>query len=407
MNSKELWKERFGIFVQELQKYLQYIFNGHLVFVLIIGLGGLAYYYSEWVKTLDSSFPAAIILAVIIGLPMTGSSIYTLLKEPDMFFLLPVETKLKSYFKKSIHLSFIVQAYILLMFLAAAMPLYTAVEGGRFSDFFYMFILLAIMKYVNLRTRWSVLKYQERSVHLLDTLVRYCVNGALLYVVFSKGSMLYIVIVLAIQLALWLYFEQSSRGKRLRWEHLITLESKRMMAFYRFANLFTDVPKLKQKPARRKWLDPLLKLVSYKQKNAYLYLYLRTFVRSSDYLGLVFRLTVIGILILLSLRTLLPQMITAGLFVYLTGFQLMAIRKQHESLIWYDLYPIAEKVRDDSIQRLLNLVLCCQTIIFAIVGLLAGSVPSAIGILVVSLLIILLLQSSYRKVVKASKAKWD
>ncbi|WP_050614242.1 ABC transporter permease [Bacillus testis] len=407
MNSSVLWKERFGIFVQELQKYLRYIFNGHLLFVLIIGLGGLAYYYSEWVKSLDEGFPAALLLSIIIAFPLTNSPVHTLLKEPDMFFLLPVETRLQPYFKKSINFSLVLQSYILLLFLAAGMPMYAAVEKGSFSDFFWILILLIVVKYVNLRIKWSVLKFEERSTHLMDSLIRYCINGALLYVTFSKGSLLFMAIVLMILTAIWLYYENAVKSKRLRWEHLISLESKRMMAFYRFANLFTDVPKLKQKPARRKWMDPILKMVSYKQKNAYMYLYVRTFARSSDFLGLVARLTVIGLLIELSLDTLLPQMITAGLIVYLTGIQLMAIRKQHENLIWHDLYPVAETVKDASILKLLNAVMAVQIVIFAAIGLITNSAIAAIAIVAVSLAVVLLLQGTYRKLVKVSKAKWD
>ena len=41
----------------------------------------------------------------------------------------------------------------------------------------------------------------------------------------------------------------------LKWDLLIAQEEKRMASFYRLANLFTDVPKLKDTVKRRKWLD--------------------------------------------------------------------------------------------------------------------------------------------------------
>lgn len=407
MNSNELWSSRFSLFVQELQKYLRYIFNGHLLFVLIIGLGGLAYYYSEWVKTLDQSFPAAIILAVIIAIPLTNSPIYTLLKEPDMFFLLPIEKQLKKYFNKSIHLSFVVQSYILLMFLAAAMPLYVAVEKGKFTDFFWILALLMVVKYMNLRIKWSILKYQDKSTHLWDSVVRYSINFVLLYVTFSKAGYVYILLLLLLIGAITLYFDRATQHKLLQWETLISLESKRMLTFYRFANLFTDVPKLKEKISRRKWLDPLLSIISYKHENTYMYLYMRTFIRSSDYLGLFVRLTIIGVLILCSLTSLLPQLLGAGLFVYITGFQLIVLRKQHENLIWHDLYPIVEEVKNKEVQTLLVRLLVLQTIIFAVIGVITNGVVSLGAILVVCFIIILVLRSYYTKVVRAAQDKWD
>lgn len=407
MNSNELWSSRFSLYVQELQKYLRYIFNGHLLFVLLIGLGGLAYYYSEWVKTLDSSFPAAIILAVVLAIPLTNSSIYTLLKEPDMFFLLPIEKQLDGYFKKAIRLSFVFQSYILLMVLAASMPLYVAVEKGAFSDFIWLFLLLLVVKYSNLLIKWSVLKYQDPSAHLYDSLVRFCLNVALVYVLLSRANILFIAVVFLLLIGLTIYFQSANKNKLLQWETLISLESKRMLTFYRFANLFTDVPKLKEKVARRKYLDPLLSLIAYKQESTFMYLYTRTFIRSSDYLGLFIRLTVIGILVLCSLTTLIPQLIGAGLFVYITGFQLIIMRKQHDNLMWHDLYPITEEVKNKTIQRLLIRVLLLQMLIFAVVGVITNGISSLVAIIVVSLIIIAMLRSYYAKVVKASQDKWD
>ena len=171
--------------------------------------------------------------------------------------------------------------------------------------------------------------------------------------------------------------------------------------------MFTDVPKLKEKNKRRKWLDPLLSLVSYQQKNTYRYLYLRTFLRSSDYLGLYIRLTVIGIFILLSLTSLLPQLIGAGLFVYMTGFQLSMLRKQHDHIIWHDLYPLANTAKNDAIQQLLQNILLIQTAVFALIGLMTSGITSFVGIIVVCLLIMLLIRKYYKKMLFTLETHWD
>jgi len=407
MNSNELWKERFSIFMQEIQKYLRYIFNGHLVFVLVIGLGGLAYYYSEWVQTLSSSFPAALLIAIILALPLTNSPVYTFLKEPDMFFLLPVEKKLNDYFQRSIRLSVMIQSYVILMFLAVAMPLYMAVENGAVTDFFYLLAFLVVAKYLNIRIKWSILRYQEESARRIDSLVRYFLNFGIAFVLFSKAHFLFVVALLAVLAALLFYFDKVTAQKLLKWELLISLENKRMMAFYRFANMFTDVPKLKEKIAHRKWLDPLLSLISYRHENTFTFLYVRTFCRSSDYLGLFVRLTVIGIFLLLSLTSLIPQVIGAGLFVYVTGFQLIAIRKQHENIIWHDLYPISEKEKNKAVQRLLNNVLVAQALIFSVVALFTNSLLSFAAVLLVGIGVILLLKTYYAKVMRDLQNKWD
>lgn len=407
MNSNVLWKERFSLFMQEMQRYMRYIFNGHFVIVLVIGLGGLAYYYSEWVDTLDSSFPAALLLAVIMAIPLTNSPIYTFLKEPDMFFLLPVETKLNDYFRRSIRLSLVFQGYILLMFLAVSMPLYVAVEDGQLKDFFYLFAILLVLKYFNIRIKWSILHFQEDSVRHIDSVVRYLLNFGLALLLFSKASIVFMFLLFAVLVVLFLYFEKATKHKLLKWELLIELENKRMMAFYRFANMFTDVPKLKEKIKRRQWLNPVMSLVGYRHDNTYSYLYVRTFCRSSDYLGLFVRLTLIGGFVLLSLTSLIPQIIGAGLFVYVTGFQLIAIRRQHENMIWHDLYPISESVKNQAVEKLLTNVLIVQGVILAVVALFTNSLLSFAAVLAISIVMILLLRSYYAKVIRKLQHKWD
>ncbi|MGN1401436.1 MAG: ABC transporter permease [Bacillus sp. (in: firmicutes)] len=406
MNSNQLWRERFTVFVGELQKYVRYILNGHLVFVMIIGLGGLAYYYSEWVKTLGPSFPAAELLALIIALPLTNSPVYSLLKEPDMFFLLPVERRMDGYFRKAIRLSLVFQSYILLLFLAAAMPLFAAVEGGTFRDFVLILILTLVAKYLNLLSKWSVLKFQEQSTIWLDNVIRFCLNAGLLYVAFSRSA-LFTAIVFILLAGLAFYYYKATEAQPLRWERLIALESRRMQMFYRFANMFTDVPKLKERIARRKWLDPLLSVIGYRQANTYSYLYLRTFIRSGDFFGLYIRLTVIGLFVLLSLTSLIPQMIGAGLFIYMTGFQLIMIRKQHDSLIWHDLYPVSKEVKDKSIHSLLLTVLGAQAGIFALTALFTGGLVSAALVLVTGFFILLLLRTYYQKMIRLDEDKWE
>ena len=407
MNSNEIWKERFSIFMQEMQKYLRYIFNGHFVIVLVIGLGGLAYYYSEWVQTLNSSFPAALLIAAIIGIPLTNSPIYTFLKEPDMFFLLPVETKLNDYFIRSIRLSMVFQSYVLLMFVAVAMPLYVAVENGQLKDFFYLLAVLLIIKYFNIRIKWAMLHFQEESVRHADSVVRYFLNFGVAFILFSKAPILFVLVLLAIFVALFLYFEKAKRHKLLKWELLIDLENKRTMTFYRFANMFTDVPKLKEKIAHRKWLNPFMSIVKYRHENTFSYLYVRTFCRSSDYLGLFVRLTLIGIFVLLSLTSIIPQIIGAGLFVYVTGFQLIAIRRQHENIIWHDLYPITESAKNEAVQKLLINVLVFQVLIFSIVALFTNSLLSFACVLLIGIAVILLLKTYYAKVIRNLQDKWD
>src|SRR5699024_1887137 len=94
---RAIWKRRIGEYVQETQKYLQYVFTGHLVIVLLFVLGAVGMTYSEWLETVPATFPAAPIVAGLIGATLTRRTPVTLLREADAVYFLPLEGKLSTY----------------------------------------------------------------------------------------------------------------------------------------------------------------------------------------------------------------------------------------------------------------------------------------------------------------------
>lgn len=389
MNSQQFWKTRFAEYVKEMQKYLRYIFNGHLVFVMVLALGGGAYYYSNWVKTLQSDFPVASIIAIILAILVTKSPVHTFLTEADTVFILPLEIRLKSYFTRSILLSWVLQGYLLLMVLAALMPMYAKVMGANLHDFVGVFILLLIMKFFNLYISWYVLKYQEMSTSRVDVGLRFLINMVLLYFVIDQASLWLSLVTLLLLVVLFGYYRIATRKKTLKWDRLVVLEKKRMLSFYRVANLFTDVPSLAGKVARRKWLDGLLAFIPYQQKSTYLYLYARTFLRANDYVGLLVRLTIIGSFILVVLSNTWAYLFVTLLFLFMTAIQLLPVWKVHEWKIWVSLYPLPAKMRETAVIQWISYFLVIEDVVFVIILLCKGVWVSAGSVLLVGMLFIL------------------
>ncbi|PJN86724.1 ABC transporter permease [Bacillus sp. mrc49] len=385
MNSQNLWKERYLGYINETQKYLRYIFNGHLVFVMVLVLGGLAYYYSDWVKTLDGDFPAEWIMAVVFSILVTRSPINTFLKEPDTVFLLPLETKLKSYFNNSLRLSWVMQGFILLVVLIAFIPMYTKVTDAGGRDFGIILAVLLILKFVNLIIRWNVLKYQDPSVSHWDSLIRFILNGVMLYFVCSGANILFAIITMLISIGLYMYYRSAAKDFVLKWERLVELENKRMNSFYRIANMFTDVPHLKGKVARRKWMDWLLSFIPYGEKSTYTFLYARTLLRSNDYVGLCFRLTIIGSVILSVFMNIWAHLIVVFLFLFMTALQLLPVWKIHEWKVWVSLYPLPAKMRESAVIKIISYFLLFEDFVFSIVLLVNGEWMSALAALVLGL----------------------
>lgn len=371
-NPQDLWKERFGTFAKETGSYLRYIFNGHLMIVVLFLLGTAAFYYQDWIKTLQSDFPAAWIIAFILAAVLTYSPVQTFLTEADKIFLLPLETKLGDYFRKSVIFSLSLQSYLLLMVLAVLMPLHVKVHGADFKSFFILLIAVILIKLVNLLIRWHVQHYIESSVKMMDSIIRFFINTVLIYFIFSGAQILFAIVPALIFVFLYLYYKKQTADKGLKWEQLIEDEERRMNAFYRVANMFTDVPKLRGRTRRRKWLDWLVNRIPYRQDLAFSHLYIRTFARAGDYFGLLVRLTAIGGAALYFLTYGPGQILFALLFMYLTGFQLLPLWNHHENKLWVSLYPLSEKSRRKSFTSLLLGILIFQTAVFAGMVLIKG-----------------------------------
>ncbi|HDR7564970.1 ABC-2 type transport system permease protein [Bacillus sp. RC55] len=385
MNSTALWKERFRHFLKEVRTYSKYVFNDHLKFIFVFIIGAGAYYYQQWLQTLTPSFPTAIVMAVLLGLVLTAGSVQTLLKEADLVYLLPVEEKLKPYFTKAFLFTFMIQLYIIAMVAAALAPLYFQQMKQTGANYIWIVIAFVIVKAWNLFVAWEKSFLTDQNVQRADWFIRFILNGIFVYVLVERTSVIFtgvIVFLMALYLAV---MHQKVKGKPLNWEYLISEEGKKMMLLYRIANMFVDVPALKERVSRRKWLDFILSMIG--EKRTYLYLYTRTFLRSGNYFGLYMRLLVLGGIILYFIPFLYGRLIVSFVFLYLIGYQLLTLWKHHRMKVWLDLYPVGGDEKKRDFLTLLNAILIIGSVVFTIIFALATKDFVMTGILfVVSIL---------------------
>lgn len=378
MNSVNLWKKRSNERFKEILRYGRYMFNDHFMLVLLFAFGAGAFYYKDWVETLDATFPTAPIFSIVFGLLLTTGTVITFFKEPDKVFLLPIETELKPYLVRSFILTYIWKAYWVFMVLLVAAPIYVNTIGtGR--EFLYFAGLTFLLKGINLWIRWSCEFDSDKETILWDSLIRILLNGAIVFL-FIKGSYILFVTSLLIFISYGVYYHIRAKKSGLPWERLIENEEKRMVFFYQLANLFTDVPHLRNRVKRRKWLDVFLGRITFTKHHTYMYLYVRTFFRSGDYFGLFTRLTVIGGFLVWGMAGSYIGYIIAVLFIYLTGFQLLSLWKHHEAIIWTDLYPVSQVERKKAFLKLLVNISLIQNIIFTVLFLTSMEWVKGIGL---------------------------
>ncbi|MFC9446133.1 ABC transporter permease [Bacillus cereus] len=381
MNSTALWKERFRYFLKEVRTYSKYVFNDHLKFIFVFIIGAGAYYYQQWLQTLTSSFPTALVMAVLIGLVLTAGSIQTLLKEADLVYLLPVEEKLKPYFTKAFLFTFMIQLYIIAIVAATLAPLYFQQMKQTGAGYIWIVLAFVIVKAWNLFVAWEKSFLTDQSIQRADWFIRFILNGLFVYFLVERTSVLVIggiVLLMVLYLAI---MHQMVKGKPLNWEYLISEEGKKMMLLYRIANMFVDVPALKERVSRRKWLDFILSIIG--EKRTYLYLYTRTFLRSGNYFGLYVRLLALGGVILYFIPFLYGRFIVSFIFLYLIGYQLLTLWKHHRMKIWLDLYPVKVDEKKKDFLTLLNAILIIGSVIFTVIFALATKDFMMTGILLV------------------------
>ncbi|PGK36868.1 ABC transporter permease [Bacillus anthracis] len=381
MNSTALWKERFRYFLQEVRTYSKYVFNDHLKFIFVFIIGAGAYYYQQWLQTLTPSFQAALVMAVLLGLVLTAGSIQTLLKEADLVYLLPVEEKLKPYFTKAFLFTFMIQLYIIAIVAAALAPLYFQQMKQTGAVYIWIVLAFVIVKAWNLFVAWEKSFLTDQNIQRADWFIRFILNGLFVYFLVERTSVMFIggiVLLMVLYLAI---MHQMVKGKPLNWEYLISEEGKKMMLLYRIANMFVDVPALKERVSRRKWLDFILSIIG--EKRTYLYLYTRTFLRSGNYFGLYVRLLALGGVILYFIPFLYGRFIVSLIFLYLIGYQLLTLWKHHRMKIWLDLYPVGGEEKKKDFLTLLNAILITGSIIFTIIFALATKDFMLTGILLV------------------------
>lgn len=381
MNSTALWKERFRHFLKEVRTYSKYVFNDHLKFIFVFIIGAGAYYYQQWLQTLTTSFPAALVMAVLIGLVLTAGSIQTLLKEADLVYLLPVEEKLKPYFTKAFLFTFMIQLYIIAIVAAALAPLYFQQMKQTGAGYIWIVLAFVIVKAWNLFVAWEKSFLTDQNIQRADWFVRFILNGLFVYFLVERTSVLFIggiVLLMVLYLAI---MHQMVKGKPLNWEYLISEEGKKMMLLYRIANMFVDVPALKERVSRRKWLDFILSIIG--EKRTYLYLYTRTFLRSGNYFGLYVRLLALGGVILYFIPFLYGRFIVSFIFLYLIGYQLLTLWKHHRMKIWLDLYPVKVDEKKKDFLTLLNAILIIGSVIFTVIFALATKNFIMTGILLI------------------------
>ncbi|WLR58477.1 ABC transporter permease [Guptibacillus hwajinpoensis] len=368
MQLETLWKERAGAFWKIALRYFRLIGNSSFLFTLVLTLIFGAYYYSELLKVLPETFPGLAVITVIAAVTVVRTPLRFFLSEADLVFMLPAENRLHGYFRKSLLYSFGLQVFITVVVMTILAPLYQHEMSAGTTYYVFVIIVLIALKGVNVIMKWMELHLPAHQSSWLYTMVRLFITMLLTYLLLAQASWVFVTLTCLILVAiLFLFFLPLQRKYAIKWEKLLVLDEQQSMKFYRTANLFTDVPKLKQSVKQRRTLSSIAeKLLP--TNTVYETLYQKAFIRSNEYLGIYFRLWLLGLVVIAFVPGVTGKVIGTALIIYLTAVQLRTLFPHYQAHVMVKLYPLSDKEQVIAFRALLIRLLGAQAVTFAVLS---------------------------------------
>ncbi|MGK7379534.1 ABC transporter permease [Planococcus sp. 1R117A] len=371
-NLHEVWSTRLQKYTIEVQNYLKYVFTGHIAVVLLFAIGAAGYAYSEWVQNVPPDFPGAWLLAVVFGLLLAYSPPTTLLKEADMVYFLPLESKLDQFLKPALKWSFFSQLYLPVIAFVVSLPMVNALYGLPSSLLIGFPILVLLLKWWNVQTEFAFRKARAGDKAWIDRLVRFTLVLVFVYL-YVSGQMLFAILVLFAIIIYGKWVQQQAAGKPFAYEHFIALEENRMLRFYQFANYFTDVPHIKGKIKERAWLNWVYRFIKRGPENAHYYLIWRTFIRSDELFYLWVRLTVIAMAGAWLIPFPIAVVIFSAALAFASAIQIWQGLNQTQHFRMDNLFPLKNFSRERAVRKLVIVMQVLQALLIAAVLLIAGA----------------------------------
>lgn len=384
---RELASSRLRRNSQLSLRYLRLVFNDFFVLALIFIAGAVMFWYAQALKGMPAGqWYYRPLLIVIFWLSFLTGHLVTLFQEADKQFLLPVDNRLKAYFKPMLSYSMIVPTILIVLLAAVLAPLALVKAGLPTWHYLLLAIALIFLKYLQLSFDVASLYFNRRlsawavRLQILLVIANLCYN-------FWSG--------LIWTIAFTVLNRFLPKGVHFDWQRAVSYEQSRKSRVYAGFAMFTDVAELKPEIKRRKGLDFLLS----KSKNGLVYLYQRTLLRNPDYLNLLLRMTVFAVLVSWLLGDWRWAAGLSALIVFLTAFQLVGLGHSFDFNLAFRVSPLSLLPKSKPLAKVLGLALLLQSIIIALCWLAVLPIavwPKALGVLAVADLVIILVYLPYK-----------
>ncbi|MCZ8523222.1 ABC transporter permease [Paenibacillus caseinilyticus] len=347
-----MWNGRTAAFLAEIRPYAVYALQSAALAIVLLMLGaGIGYHYL--LTSPPPSFPFRLLAACILFPAAALSPIRTYMKEADLIFLMPMESRMSAYFAKASRRSFSLQMAALLVAWLAAWPLYAKAAGEHnFLLFIHILLVLVVIKRIMVYGRNLEIRLTEKRIIFLYVALRTLIAAGTVYLLTALqiwqgtlGAGLLLLVYLAC-----LY---PVRRTPANWPRLVELEKRHRGVTFRLLNNFIDVPTVQGRPRSVHAPGKLLAAIGgfrHQPNDTYRFLYTLVWLRS-EWFGVTVRLTLLGVLLLALISGALATSIVYALFAGLTALQLKELQKAYRHSDWSFIYPLPPALRSRSAAR--------------------------------------------------------
>lgn len=303
---KELFKKRRQLFLERCLKYARYVFNDHFILFFFLFLTFLAMQYSQFLQHFPRQQVSVWVVLLVFSLfffPL--GSIATYLEAADKHFLLTKEEEVVRWIQTARSSSFVFWGSLQTLCLCLLYPVFLALKVPLWGFVLYLLVMLVA----------KFLVFREKIKKVLRT---------------SHG---------------------------LRWDLAIQMEQKRQQTILRFYALFTNVKGITNSVKRRIYLDGLLRVFSKTQEKTWANLFLRSFLRNGELLGLTLRLFFLSFFFIFFIENSLIAGTLVILLNYLMIFQLIGLYQAYDYQYLTSLFPLDLEMKKRGVIEVIRLIL--------------------------------------------------
>ncbi|ASI34667.1 MULTISPECIES: ABC transporter permease [unclassified Exiguobacterium] len=359
MTSATLWRERYQAAMSEMTKYTKYMANGGLLFTVYFVVLYALVVYGRFLNQINGDFPGNLLMGGLFIIIAFYRTARTFLVEADQVFLLPNLPQLSSYMKRvRLYNAFLGMVRVVIPFLAIAV-LYVRTESTSPLEMIVLFFALAMIGASANLSKLEAIPHRLVVLHAVGAGVLVMIDMPIFSIVITSLLLVTLHLKKYQQLPLmeWIAIEQESRDR-----------------FYRIANWFVDVPRLSKTYKQRRILSQLVEKIQFDKKQTFDYLYMKQLIRSTDGIGLIVRLTLIGA-VFIWLGKDNPWLVTFAIpaFSGLTSFQLAPFTRAIDSHLLTRLLPFGDA--NSSRKKVIRVASILQIIALALIAMLMNGQP--------------------------------